>query len=533
MITSEIIVRFLYWWLIISYYFIYTINYNKLDNSNKPNKSNKLFRTISSDSKEKNYDDIIKDNDNCHLGQRKLLFAEIEFLNYVSKYISLSDALILYVGASPGSHINILKYLFPDTNYLLYDSLPFDIKFTDNVKKVRSLFSDETCKDVINYKKEINKKYLVYITDIRTREHYQDEIAIWNDMKCQERWGILLDADFMSIKFRLPWIDDIRLNTDYKSNYDDLQDKLIFDYDNATPTQNHITYLKGKIFIQIYALKRSSEARLFVRKRNGKYKIVSYDCIKYERQMNYFNIITKDEKFTFKKSKKVENELLYFNDSYDSVSEYHIIYKYVKTYLKLKQSKYHNKIVEVLYNISFKWHVHLNNHFVIYCPFYVYFDFIKKIDEHIKLKQKNKLKKELDKLNKYIEIFKLYEINLNIAYQKVKSNHTISKNDFDLMIKKLVNTKIFYQDDTLISFNHELDQFIVDKQIIKQINNTLIKRIKEQKITNWTNYAYKLYMHILDDMILLICKILPLFLINRSFYHLFHILNSYKYNPLF
>ena len=383
--------------------------------------------------------------------------------------------MILYVGASPGSHINILKYLFPDTHYLLYDPLQFDIKFTDNIKKVRSLFSDETCKYVISYKKEINKKYLLYITDIRNREHYQDEIAVWDDMKNQERWGIMLNADFMSIKFRLPWFDETRTNTNYKSNYDQLQDKIIFDTDNNNSNNSspyHVSYLKGKIFVQIYALKRSSEARLFVRKKNGKYRIKSYDCIKYERQMNYFNIITKDEKFSFKKSKEVENELLYFNDSYDSVSEYHIMYKYVKTYLKLKSSKYHNKIVELLYNINFKWHIHLNNHFVIYCPFYIYFDFIKKIDEHIKLKQKNKLKKELDKLDKYIDIFKLYEINLNMAYQKVKSNHTIPKNDFDSMIKKLINSKIFYQDHTLISFNYELDQFIVNKQSIKQIQKT-------------------------------------------------------------
>jgi hypothetical protein len=184
----------------------------------------------------------------------------------------------------------------------------------------------------------------------------------------------------------------------------------------------------------------------------------------------------------FKKSKKVENELLYFNDSYDSVSEYHIMYKYVKNYLRLKPSKYHNKIVELLYNINFKWHIYLNNHFVIYCPFYIYFDFIKKIDEHIKLKQKSKLKKELDKLDKYIDIFKLYELNLNIAYQKVKSNHTISKNDFDSMIKKLTNSKIFYQDDTLISFNYELDQFIINIQSIKRINSTLAERI--QRILN-------------------------------------------------
>jgi hypothetical protein len=89
----------------------------------------KIFREIVKTSKESDYELLDKDKDDCHLGQRKLLFAEIDFFNYVSKYINLGDALIVYIGSSPGTYIDILKKLYPETHYMLYDPRTIEIKF--------------------------------------------------------------------------------------------------------------------------------------------------------------------------------------------------------------------------------------------------------------------------------------------------------------------------------------------------------------------------------------------------------------------
>ncbi len=56
---------------------------------------------------------------NCHIGQRKLLLNEIQFL---SKYMPKDvQHIILYVGAAPGEHLTIIKKMFPGNKYLLVD----------------------------------------------------------------------------------------------------------------------------------------------------------------------------------------------------------------------------------------------------------------------------------------------------------------------------------------------------------------------------------------------------------------------------
>ena len=114
---------------------------------------NKFFRKINQESQRIEYNLSSNYNENCHMGQKKLLFAEIEFLNYVSKFINIYDSLVVYVGASPGDHINIIKKLFPDIHLLLYDPLDIKMNFNDNIKIItgnEGYFNDNKCIDVIN-----------------------------------------------------------------------------------------------------------------------------------------------------------------------------------------------------------------------------------------------------------------------------------------------------------------------------------------------------------------------------------------------
>jgi hypothetical protein len=56
---------------------------------------------------------------NCHIGQRKLLLNEIQFLTYSTK--SSTEHIIIYVGAAPCEHLTIIKDLFPGNKYILVD----------------------------------------------------------------------------------------------------------------------------------------------------------------------------------------------------------------------------------------------------------------------------------------------------------------------------------------------------------------------------------------------------------------------------
>ncbi len=54
---------------------------------------------------------------NCHIGQRKLLLNEIQFLTHARP----QNSIILYVGAAPCEHLTIIQSLFPGNKYLLVD----------------------------------------------------------------------------------------------------------------------------------------------------------------------------------------------------------------------------------------------------------------------------------------------------------------------------------------------------------------------------------------------------------------------------
>jgi hypothetical protein len=455
---------------------------------------NKIFRTINNNSNRLEYTTDI-DNNNCHMGQKKLLFSEIEFLNYVSKYVNISDCLVLYVGASPGHHINILKKLYPDISFMLYDGLKIHMNFNDNIKIIQEYFYDSTCNDVIKYKNEINKKYLIYITDIRTREPEINNKSVWLDMINQLRWGVLLNADFMNIKLRFPWLEkNTSDHLNYKLNLSDIENKI--DLINDKINEGDVLYLDGKILIQLYAFNNSTEARLFVKKnKNNKYSLKKYNCFDYEEKLLYHNTINKQQKYKFKLSKTMKKNLIGYNNSYDCVSEYFIFYKYLK-YYKKNLSDYNNKIINLIYDISFKYVKYIKNKFNIYCIFYVYISYIYKLIDNIKsnksytigeetneinpFSDKEKINKILLILSNYYNKFKKYETFLNYKIKYIYDNYNIlNKNSIDDMLKKIIKTNIIFNFNNksykLLYYNN---QFNINFKAIKYINNYLINQIK-------------------------------------------------------
>ena len=193
-----------------------------------------------------------------HWGQRKLLIAEIEFL---TEYADL-ELPVLYVGAAPGFHIDVLVRLFPSVKFILVDPREIKTRPCQNIEIRREVFCDESARDIAK-----NIGCVNFVSDIRsadwtTHDEKGLEKEVWNDMSAQKRWHEILSPHCSMLKFRLPW--NVR----------------------------HSNYLKGVIMLPIWSTPTSTESRLVVLKESNS-KVIQYDNLKYCNQMFYFQTRTR------------------------------------------------------------------------------------------------------------------------------------------------------------------------------------------------------------------------------------------------
>ena len=112
-----------------------------------------IFRKLDKNFPTKQYEkDVIIAN--CHDGQRKLLYSEIEFYTLLSQKYSLDEILVVYVGSGHGVHMSIIFDMFPQLEFILIDKKKSICKhpFMRNKEKVRVLleyFDDESYKKII------------------------------------------------------------------------------------------------------------------------------------------------------------------------------------------------------------------------------------------------------------------------------------------------------------------------------------------------------------------------------------------------
>lgn len=322
-------------------------------------KGETFFRSLENDYPQLDWHDTAKKSYNmkCHWGQKKLLFSEIEFLSLIAKHHSLNKFLVVYVGSANGIHINLFKEMFPELQWLLYDGAPFQIPPHKNfIIKTgnEGFFTDDTVVEVL---KIANGREIIFISDIRLDPK---EDLIYNDMLSQQRWAIMLNAQAIMLKMRLPFtysnqgersIDpSIRDRLD-ETRYDKkIQDKIIVPSEKGQ--SNDVLYLDGKIQFQIYAPSFSIETRLITFPTNGKYQMKYYNAYLYESQMLYFNEIDR-AKMTFKyhDSHKVKDHIIGFDDGYDSTAEYIIVEQYLTNYKKVQPT--FDLVVKELYYIDY------------------------------------------------------------------------------------------------------------------------------------------------------------------------------------
>jgi hypothetical protein len=319
-------------------------------------KNNKLPITLNKFKRREKYVQLKSETRYCIVkwGQRKLLLTCLQFLNiavrkYKEKY-DKEELLVLYVGAGDGTNIYVLSKMFPKLKFDLFDD-HFDEKLLRQRKNIHLFIRYFTHEDAENYKSK--GKNLIFISDIRTtydKEGEPSNFDVYDNSLKQLDWIYTIKPLLSHLKFRCLFNTEIFKIKDYAY---DLHKKLYNDGLSKTEIEklfpNELTYNVGKIFLQPWTGPTSSEARLFIKRKDlGKMK--KYDSVDYENAMFALNQVRQQEHF----EKTIDN----LCDCFDCNLEYHIIRKYLKL-MKLPINKandfsiYFNYILRVPYK-SFK-----------------------------------------------------------------------------------------------------------------------------------------------------------------------------------
>lgn len=252
---------------------------------------------------------------NCHFGQRKLLFALLEFLTLCAQKFTktLGDCLLVYVGAAPGWNIEIVSRMFPELSMELYDPRRIDCKTSGKVHVHKKCFTDACAVELQEIGKNLNKSYVLFMSDIRTTV---DETLIAQDMKLQAKWARSCKAAAVSLKFRLPYERDT------------------------------VTYMAGKVYLQLYAPVRSAEARLIAFARGGHLPDKVYDVRDHDQRMHAFNLYWRKQPVKHPGAVVLSQRFpnLYLNN-YETAVEYDIAAMYIST--ADHQAKF-QKVLELL-----------------------------------------------------------------------------------------------------------------------------------------------------------------------------------------
>ena len=220
-----------------------------------------------------------------HLGQRKLLLSEIEFLTHNWK----EGDTVVYAGSAPGTHLVILAEMFSGIKMILYDPHKFDPKVRGVTKEVfQEFFTDKVATKLAS---TISPGTMLFISDIRTEP---TNAGVTKDMKMQQKWIEIMKPRKSLLKCRLPY------------------------------GAGKFTYFKGRFWIQCFAPQSSTETRLEL---EGVPEMVEYDNKKYEDQMFYFN--------TMKRTMYYKHRMtgLGYDHCYDCAAELFILREYVKSKL--------------------------------------------------------------------------------------------------------------------------------------------------------------------------------------------------------
>lgn len=390
--------------------------------------------------------DVVRkiDYNYCHFGQLKLFFTELEFLTIcLQNNIDLHNSTIVYVGAAPGTHIKHLQRLFPNMYWILYDPNPFHIQRSNYVDIFNDYFTDDSIPLILNHSFVNKTKYLLFISDIRVSPTEQQ---VFDDMIKQQRWLIYLSANMSMLKFRLPYTISTGQKT-WTYSFDDVSDKIDIT-DTINGSDYMLNYLDGNLYTQLYPPVYSTETRLIVANiNNDKYKLTSYDTVKYEEQCYYYNTNIRHKHMTYKKSHLLKYHIIGMIDNYETCSQYYMIEQYLLTNNRHPDVK---TICNILYDIYIfynslitKINTHIASKNLIVCPLLsVWKEKIISVS-HFRtvIKDKNLTKEDITILKRNLN--KLYRnmiIYTNEQIKNFESSNLLDNHQYSTQIQILRNS---------------------------------------------------------------------------------------------
>lgn len=274
---------------------------------------------------------------NTHIGQRKLLLSEVQFLTtHETKYC-------IYAGSAPGHKTHLLSTMFPRVKFILIDPNKFELKIKktnhrkikhrdivhiyhgyptksntwNKNKKISEMNSVEIKKMLTFIKLSKYKIFIIedyytlllseifsqlanksFISDIRSniksKEYPSNLDLIWNK-SMMYNWIYKLKPDISMIKFRLPFFTDTAeedfLKEDFIREDFDFSKKNGIDF-VADYKRKKLRYPKGEIFLQAWAPVSSTETRLYIKKKDIT-NFIDYCPTKIENKLFYFNSIAR------------------------------------------------------------------------------------------------------------------------------------------------------------------------------------------------------------------------------------------------
>jgi hypothetical protein len=298
------------------------------------------------------YHETPKNTNLVHIGQRKLLVSELQFL---TKYLQNKDdhCIVVYIGAAPCHHLSVVRRCFPHVKFLLVDPREVSMQ-VDGTKKthltegddgvlylqyqrdgkesrhIRALHGHEiietdrgpdshlenSYEDMISAVTSSN--HSVYIiedvmsadlsralssietymwSDVRTnvmgRQPPSDLDVLWN-LSMQLNWVVSSKSRMSMLKFRQPFYDDASL-ADVCVNA--IPDEMLESFSMSRSigidfigeyAKKRLMYLEGECHIQAYPKLPASTETRL--HTDGK-RICVYDTDEYEEKMFYYNML--------------------------------------------------------------------------------------------------------------------------------------------------------------------------------------------------------------------------------------------------
>ena len=260
-----------------------------------------------------------------HIGQRKLILNEIQFLNKSkSKYC-------IYPGSAPGNKTHYLSQLFPDIKFILIDPNKFELNVKGShrdkphpdivhitygypTKSNRADLSKYSG-DIVDYIKNEDYKIFIiedymtmdlatklnclecdFISDIRSNIYLKDyptDYDIYWNTSMMYNWIAELKPERSMLKIRMPYgTDKITPKTDsYIMDDFELSKKNGIDF-LSDYKKKKFNMSKSTLFIQPWQGHSSSELRMVVEKKDIN-NIVEYNIGDIEDRLNYYNCINR------------------------------------------------------------------------------------------------------------------------------------------------------------------------------------------------------------------------------------------------